>query len=457
MLETSSQRSHLRVANAPGVASGKIENAFTGLVAFFILGLILPFIIQLGGLRLSAYRIMLIFFTVTALFRWLKGAAGKKRVADFAIFGLCLWATMSMLVVHGAQTAIEAGGIFFVETCGAYLVGRCFVRTADDFRRMTSILFTTVMVFAPFALIEALTGQNILLQIADSIFPSYDRIAKDPRWGMDRVQATFEHPILFGVYCGSVIGLAYMVLGYGKSFFRRIGLGLAVFFTAAMSLSAGPLTGMVAQFYIAIWNELFSGWKARWKVLVVLVFVAYLIIEIGSNRSAPAVFISYFSFNEFSAFMRIHIWNFGTASILNNPVFGIGFNEWERPSWMSSSIDMFWIVPGVRYGIPAILFTFLAFWSIYLSLAFKKGISERHSAYRLGALITLTAFFLSGWTVHFWNATYVLFCFLLGSTVWLLDASDEDENPDFALTDDASSESRSRYSRFPQTHKRGQA
>ena len=33
----------------------------------------------------------------------------------------------------------------------------------------------------------------------------------------------------------------------------------------------------------------------------------------------------------------------------------------------------------------------------------------------------MTGFFLVGWTVHFWMATYVLFMFLLGSGMWLLE------------------------------------
>src|SRR5690606_35923137 len=49
----------------------------------------------------------------------------------------------------------------------------------------------------------------------------------------------------------------------------------------------------------------------------------------------------------------------------------------------------------------------------------KKGLSKRDEAYRLGYLITMAGFFLVGWTVHFWNATYVLFLFLVASGAWI--------------------------------------
>ncbi len=39
----------------------------------------------------------------------------------------------------------------------------------------------------------------------------------------------------------------------------------------------------------------------------------------------------------------------------------------------------------------------------------------------MGFLGTMVGMFLAGWAVHFWNETYVLMMFLMGSGVWLLD------------------------------------
>ncbi|MBY6049538.1 O-antigen ligase family protein [Vannielia litorea] len=418
------------------------------IVTLYLLALLLPFILQLGGLRLSAYRILLLFATVPLLVLWLQGEAGQKRVADFAILGLCLWSVISFLVLHGPQVAVEAGGIFFVETAGAYFLGRCLVRTPGQFLTVARTLFFIVMLLMPFAIIEALTGRNIPLETMDKLWPSYDRVIKEPRWGMQRVQATFEHPILFGMFCGSVIGLAYMVVGHGRGLAKRLGLALATFFTAGFSLSSGPLTGMVTQLLMISWDSVLRNVKARWKILAVLTALAYAVIEIGSNRPASAVFISYFSFNEYSAYLRLHIWNFGMANVLEHPIFGLGFNDWERPYWLGASVDMFWIVFAMRHGFPAMFFTLLAFFAAYVPLWRKRDLSERVSNYRLGALFSLTAWFMTGWTVHFWNGTYVLFLFLIGSSLWVLDAKSEDET----ATDDFDAKKGTprtiRYSRF---------
>ena len=66
--------------------------------------------------------------------------------------------------------------------------------------------------------------------------------------------------------------------------------------------------------------------------------------------------------------MRVHIWHYGTPSVLNYPIFGTGFNDWERPSWMGGSIDNFWFVCAVRYGIPGFLFMAAGFLSVCFGL-----------------------------------------------------------------------------------------
>ena len=81
------------------------------------------------------------------------------------------------------------------------------------------------------------------------------------------------------------------------------------------------------------------------------------------------------------------------------------------------------------YGLPAPFLLLLAFLSIFLAVGFKKGLDDKITAYRTAFLIAMTAFFLVGWTVHFWDAAYVLFLFLMGSGVWILDVETTRERP----------------------------
>jgi hypothetical protein len=63
-----------------------------------------------------------------------------------------------------------------------------------------------------------------------------------------------------------------------------------------------------------------------------------------------------------------------------------------------------------------------AFLAAYVGVGLKGGLDSATQNCRIAYVITLTGFFTVGWAVHFWNATYVLFVFMLGSGIWILDA-----------------------------------
>ena len=153
------------------------------------------------------------------------------------------------------------------------------------------------------------------------------------------------------------------------------------------------------------------------RLLVLMV----LSIAIVANRSIPAMISGYLALDDQSYWYRMLIWHYGSASALNHPLFGVGLNDWERPEWMPASIDNFGLFYAVHYGLPAPFLLLLAFLSIFLTVGFKKGLDNKTTVYRTAFMITMTAFFMVGWTVHFWDAAYVLFLFLMGSGVWILD------------------------------------
>jgi len=387
----------------------------------FLVSLLVPWIITVGQLRMSAYRFVLIAMLLPCLHMWLTGKAGRIRPADIALIAYCFWVFLAITMIHSFGHALQSGGMIFIETIGAYMLARCFIRNADDFFNIVNALFLIIATILPFAAYESLTGRNISREFFSIFHETFPDSYLDPRWGMRRVQSIFEHPILYGVFCASILALTHLVLGYERSFVQRWLKTGTVTVAAFLSFSGGPITAMTAQTLLLGWNWAFSKIDARWRILCGFGLLAAISIELLSNRSVPVIFISYFAFDESSARVRVDIWNYGWQSALNHPLFGVGFNDWVRAPWMSSSIDMFWIIDAVRHGIPAEFFMMLAFFAVYLPVALKKGLTDRLSVYRTAYVIAMTGFFLVGWTVYFWNATYVVFVFLLGSGVWLLD------------------------------------
>ena len=58
--------------------------------------------------------------------------------------------------------------------------------------------------------------------------------------------------------------------------------------------------------------------------------------------------------------------------------------------------------------------------------------------------------FMAGWTVHYWDAIFVFFIFLLASGIWILDfQQDELDEDDGESSGAAAPRPHSPYTRFP--------
>jgi hypothetical protein len=395
-------------------------------VFLFLLSLAVPWVIYVGPLRMSLYRFVLIVMILPCLSMWVVGKAGRKRIADIALMLFWIWCALSFIMNNGLAATVAPSGMAFIETLGAYLLARCYIRDAEDFYNTIQLLFWIVLFLLPFAIIECLTGHNILRALFDVVFPSRPD-APLVRGALTRVQSVFDQPILFGVFTGSIVALVYLVLGYQKSFFQRVVRTGIVAGTSLLSLSSGPLASIVCQLFLLLWNGLLATIKFRWIILIGLSVLLYSAIELAANRSALEIIVSFILFDPASYWFRRLIFQYAWASALNHPLYGVGLNEWERPETMLLSIDNFWLIQAVTHGLPAAFLLLLNFFSIALATAFKKGLSAKLIEYRTGFLITMSAFFLVGWTVSFWDHAYVLYLFLIGSGVWIMDVKPRKE------------------------------
>jgi hypothetical protein len=395
------------------------------MVYMFILSTLIPVHFWLGTAVIHSYRVVLLLAFVPSVLFWLQGNAGKIRFPDVLLVCFVIWAAIALARAHGAAEAVQPAGVLLIETFGAYLLARVYVRNEADFLRMVNLLLWIVVVLVPIALIESVTSYQLVLDLLRPVASVHADTFTQPRWGLERAQTVFPHPIHFGVFCASVLGLAYYSLGAGRNLLRRTFRIAMITVGVFLSLSTGALTAFVAQVALIGWNKVTVLVNRRWAILGGLALAAYVVIDLLSNRTPFHVFVTYLTFNTGSAYNRIHIWNYGTAEVLRHPLFGIGLNEWERAHWMSASMDNFWLLTTVQYGLPA--FVFLAgavLWMMY-KLGYAGGLSEQARACRAGLLISLAGIIIAGTTVHFWHMLYPLFMFLLGSGAWLLDPDQE--------------------------------
>ena len=267
-------------------------------VFLFLLALVVPWLIYIGPLRMSLYRIVLLVMILPCLGMWMTGKAGRIRTADIALLAFSFWCMLSFIVVNGMALSVQTIGINFIETLGPYLLARCYIRDADDFYNVFQLLFMIVVLLLPFAFFEFVSGQNISRELFAAIFPTFSYWPAPPRLGFTRVQSVFDHPILFGTCTGGIFALVHLVLGYQKSFFHRTLKTGIVGATSILSLSSGPLTMIVIQGLLLSWNWLLGPSRFRWKILIGLLVVIILSIEVVANRSIPATVSRYLAFDQ---------------------------------------------------------------------------------------------------------------------------------------------------------------
>ena len=390
------------------------------LVPILIFSLALPVHFYLGSTRLSPYRLVLVATFIPCLIAWLSGSLGRIRLPDILMLLTATWAAIVLIGHHGMDKGLQSGGIFVIETFGAFLFARRYIRDIFAFQRMVTCLVLVVMFLLPFAVYENISGSPILIQLFGKLFSVYDVVGSEPRFGLRRAQASFEHFILFGIVCSSAFALSFYVLGAAGRPGGRLASGfvaMAVF----SSLSSGALLSVAVQVVLIAWDKVTSSVARRWGLLATLVTTAYFVVDLSSNRTGFDVFISYLTFNADTSYMRVHIWNFGTQSVMQHPIFGTGLYDWERPSWMGGSIDNFWLVNAVRYGIPGFLFIAAGFLSVCFALGRLRNLPFEVAQCRKGLVITLCGLALASCTVHLWDAPYVLLILLLGSGMWMFE------------------------------------
>ncbi len=404
---------------APTPVSSDHKPSF--LILFFVLSLILPIYFFLGSMRLSVYRVILLAMAIPLAVQWLSGRAGRLQSVDFWLIGHGLWILVALFVVHGTGR-LQIGTILAIETIIPFLFARVYIRTPEDFAFFIKCVCWAILLMIPLAFAEAMTGRIILSEIMSKIAPVYPDLQNEMRLGMHRAQGPFEHPILFGVFCASCFSASILVWGQHLSGAGRTIRGLVVGTATFLSLSMGAYVSLMIQIALLLWDKILYSVQARWKILLLGFLAFYIFIDLASDRSPINVITSILTFRGGAAYNRILIWEYGTAEVMRHPIFGLGFNDWIRLPWMVASVDNFWLVIAMKFGLPALICVLVPYIVTIRRVAARDFSSDPVVAsYRHAYIFGLVGFGLAICTVYIWNATYVFFIFFMGAGVWMWD------------------------------------
>jgi hypothetical protein len=390
---------------------------------------------SVGGLFLNPYRLVLIISFFPAFIGLISGKVGRLRICDFLMFFYGLWAMIALTFTEGAQVAMQTGGVHALESFGSYVIARRYITSPMIFRGVVALLTVIVISLTVFTVPESITGINILHQAAITVFGknALDGVSTIPmtkRFGLTRAFGPFEHPIIYGTFCASALGMSWYILAkrerwYGARVFRGFYIVFATFF----SVSSGALVSAAIQGACIAWDRIARSIKFRWYLVLGGLAFAYVVMSLFGSRPPIRILCGLLAINDYTGYMRYTMWDYGLQDVWAHPLFGIGtLHQWDHPAWMSSkSLDAFWLLEAMRFGLVASFCLIGSIVSVAFGLIRMKKLPDLLDRCRKGWIMSILGFVTSGVTVHFWNAIFVYLCFMVGMCVFVLNYKPKSE------------------------------
>lgn len=400
-------------------------------VLVYLFCVVIPIGFNLGPLYLTTLRLVLILLIVPLFIRLLTGHYGRVYFFDILFALHVFWMGVS-LALNSPQQMITQIGSVGAEFLGGYLVGRAYIRDRYAFISLCKALVICVLLLVPFVLFESKTGRPLIVELLGRIpgVNSVEIVTIPGRLGLERVQASFAHPIHFGLFCSVAFSLCFLGLNEVFSKSRRFLTSAIIACSGFLALSSGALLAIALQVALIAWSLVLAQVRFRWWLLVGIFALGYVIIDILSNRTPIQVFMSYATFSAHNAFWRGLIFEWGLKNIFGSPAegipaaftFGIGMKDWVRPWYMhSGSMDNFWLVIAVRYGVPALLILLIGYATVIFRIMCRDFTSDATLTYiRRAWVFTILGLSFTLCTVHVWTNIASFVFFIFGSGVWLI-------------------------------------
>jgi hypothetical protein len=444
---------------APANVSAVVRDALSRpvLLALFLVCATQPYSLELGTLLIGPYRLILLIVGPILAIQWLMGRFGRPVLTDFLIFGYAIWMLVCLAANGQVDMITEWGASQVIDTLFAYLLGRAAIRNREDFYFFTRVLLWVLIFLLPFAIVESTTGRVILIQLFGALpmIDTFDILVghHDARLGLLRAQASAAHPILYGILCATAFSFGLLGLAHspGKpSFIKRGMLSVGSYMGAFFSLSSGAFVAAGVQGLLMLYNWMLRNWRARWWALAGGFAVFYIITAMVSIRPPALVLARLVAFSPSTAWNRYMIWEFGSAEVARNPIFGMGnFLDWQRAPWMPLSVDNEWLLVAMRFGLLGFALIMGTFAYTLFRLMRRNFSSNREmGAIRDAFVFTLISQLIAYGTVAAWQIQWSLLLVLVGGSAWIFTtAPSTDAGTDPAGDAGDAGRAASRYSR----------
>lgn len=315
------------------------------------------------------------------------------------------------VVADGFQTSVV---VEVLEFLGAYFVGRAYVFGRPSQQTFVSALKMLIIVIVALAVLDNVAGRNIAVEAISTVLPTAGE-ANSYRMGMVRASSTFDGSTTLGLFCAASAAIFFYS---EKNILKRaayVGLCLV---GCILALSSAPLMAFVIVMSAYSYDHLLSRFKGRWYLFVSVLILIYIALNFVSENPIASV-IGHLTFDPSSGWFRANTWAHTTVIIAKSPWFGYGFNVYGNPEdfWDQASVDCVFLVMALRFGIPSVallILTNILSFSNFEAAFGNRGAGPYRDNLETGFTLTLVAFLFVGITIHFWNAPWSMWGFLVG-------------------------------------------
>jgi hypothetical protein len=375
------------------------SNLFVAVCA--LAGVVLPSEVQLtllDGARFTSGRLAAALLLLPALCTLLQ----KGRRLQWSDLFACSTALWMLLTSFNAVGSLTASGGDALDFLGGYLIGRAFIfgRPAlDAFVRVLRIFAFIVIVLA---MADSVSGSWIVHAAFSTIVrvdPSV--LAPALRNGMIRAISTFDHEILFGLFCA--LTAAILLYWEENSLHRTLAAGFC-FLGCLLSLSSVACMVFAIVFSCFTFDRLLSQYRWRWGafwMVVGLVALAFFVVV----PHPLSWILSHLTLDPQTGYFRITIWQVASDYVAQSPIIGYGYQRFDN--WvLDMTVDSIWLIYCLRFGLPIAILLILTNVTTLLPVK-RTSVGGPNEDYvdrmsRAFALVILT-FMFAGITVHFWN------------------------------------------------------
>jgi hypothetical protein len=420
---------------APRFASGHADAAKgrKSAVAFIISATIaLPYTVAvyLGDLKLTPIKILIVSLLVPACVKLITASSQRQRrllASDAFALGVFLIMFLGPVIISGARDFVSAFSQA-LEFYGMYLIARAYLFELSSIENLIRGLQIATVVVVFFAVLDILTQRYIAQELANALFPlpASSRPLDTSESGLHRVvlgmsslraASTFDHPILLGTFCVSVIPL-YLFIPMSET--RRWFLVGTCVLGCLTALSSAPLLALCMTFGVYAYDRFMRSYQWRWKVLISTIALGVTAFSLASDNPLSWLFRN-LTLDPQTAYFRLMIWDAGLTVISQNPWLGIGFNP-SGNRILDASTDSLLLARAINFGIPLISLLYLSALAAMVPARAERAV--RKSDPLLDVLcksfsVTLSTILFISMTVTFWNATWLFFAMCIGVRVCL--------------------------------------